>query len=371
MTSTTLYGTPLSLYTGKARSYLIKAGIAYREITTADEHFRQVVLPKAVKSTIPTLELATGEVIRDGTQIIDHFERQNPAPFLPDTPRQKLTSLLYDVIGAEGLLRPAMHYRWNYPDENLEFLKFHFGTNIPADMDRAALAEKTMNRMRNAGVSFGATPENFQQIESHYQQFLDCFNRHVSAYPYLLGARPSIGDFGLIAPMYAHLGRDPAPLSLMQARAIQVFRWVERMNRPEPDTGEFDNLTADQYLDDDQVPQSLIDLTAHIAKDFMPETRAAAATINAWLADQQPEAGTAVERAVGFAEFEFGGGQFKAIAQPYRFYLLARVQKAYDALNKTDSAKLDDLFQTFGMTDLMTIRLTRSVRFEGNQEVWD
>ena len=38
-------------------------------------------------------------------------------------------------------------------------------------------------------------------------------------------------DFGLIAPMYAHLGRDPYPLALMQSRAIHVFRWVERMNR--------------------------------------------------------------------------------------------------------------------------------------------
>jgi hypothetical protein len=34
----TLYGTPLSLYTGRARSYLIKAGIDYLETTPTSAH---------------------------------------------------------------------------------------------------------------------------------------------------------------------------------------------------------------------------------------------------------------------------------------------------------------------------------------------
>lgn len=43
----TLYGTPLSLYTGHARSYLIKAGINYRETTPTTTHFLKDVVPKA------------------------------------------------------------------------------------------------------------------------------------------------------------------------------------------------------------------------------------------------------------------------------------------------------------------------------------
>jgi hypothetical protein len=30
-------------------------------------------------------------------------------------------------------------------------------------------------------------------------------------------------------------------MSLMQAEAIRLFRWIERMNRPESDIGEFEN----------------------------------------------------------------------------------------------------------------------------------
>ncbi len=32
--------------------------------------------------------------------------------------------------------------------------------------------------------------------------------------------------------MYGHLGRDPMPLFIMQAQAVNVFRCVEEMNRP-------------------------------------------------------------------------------------------------------------------------------------------
>jgi hypothetical protein len=45
--SVTLYGTPLSLYTGKARSYLIKNGLAYREVSPATSRFLEHVAPRA------------------------------------------------------------------------------------------------------------------------------------------------------------------------------------------------------------------------------------------------------------------------------------------------------------------------------------
>ena len=72
-----------------------------------------------------------------------------------------------------------------------------------------------------------------------YVAMLTKLNQHFSKYPYLLGSKPCIADFGMMAPMYGHLGGDPKPLALMQEYAVRVFRWTERMNRPEPDFGEF------------------------------------------------------------------------------------------------------------------------------------
>ena len=59
----TLYALPHSLYSGRARSYLIKRGITFRELSTGHESFKNEVLPKAQLPTIPTLVTPHGEVI--------------------------------------------------------------------------------------------------------------------------------------------------------------------------------------------------------------------------------------------------------------------------------------------------------------------
>ena len=96
------------------------------------------------------------------------------------------------------------------------------------------MTEMAMKRANMAGQLWGAVPETFKIIEELYLELLEHLNAHFADQPYLLGGKPSIGDFGMIAPFYGHLGRDPKPLSLMQEKAIRLFRWVERMNRPEP-----------------------------------------------------------------------------------------------------------------------------------------
>ena len=96
----TLYGGPFSLWTGRARSYLIKSGIAYREEPHASQHFFDTVLPKAGgRRGIPTIEFPNGDVIRDGVAIVDHFEALNGEAFSPRTPRQQIASLLLDAVG--------------------------------------------------------------------------------------------------------------------------------------------------------------------------------------------------------------------------------------------------------------------------------
>ena len=66
MSKVTLYGSSLSLYTGRARSYLIKAGIPYQETLPNTPHFAENVLPKmGERQSIPVIETEDGEVIRD------------------------------------------------------------------------------------------------------------------------------------------------------------------------------------------------------------------------------------------------------------------------------------------------------------------
>jgi glutathione S-transferase len=364
----TLYGLPHSLYTGKARSYFLKAGIEFTEQVNAGPHYSNVVLPKAGnRRGIPTIELSDGEVIRDSTAIIDHFEDQRGGEFSPAGLKQNFISRLFDVIGMEGLLRPAMHYRWDFP-ENEPLLKFHFAMMFSGHPEKDAITEKSMNRMRNAGQSFGAVPDAFPLVESLYEEFIEVMNQHFAAQPYLLGSKPSIGDFGLIAPLFAHLARDPAPLAILQQRGLELLRWVERMNRPNADAGEFEG--ADEaYVADDEIPETLLTALKHIAVDFMPETRAAAAFANQWLDSEKPEAGSTAERAIGLADFEVRGQSIKAIVQPYRIYLLQRLFAIYDGAGSAQG-ELDTLLERIDMADLMSLRLSRNIGRSDNLEVW-
>ena len=369
-----LYAMPHSLYSGRARSYLIKNGIPFEERSTGHESFKAEVLPQGKLPTIPTLVTADGEVIRDGGAIIEHFEIANGRACQPPGSRQQVISALFDVIGTDGLLRPAMHYRWNFPDDNLTFVRYHFLHSQRDVPEREEKTEAMMNRMRHAAMIFGVTEQSQPVVEALYLEYLDALNKHFERYPYLLGWRPCIGDFGLLAPMYAHLGRDPYPARLMQQRAPAVYRWVERMNREDQDAPECFNAGND-FLANDEVPETLIPVLKILAEDFVPETLAVADLINNWLAEHQPEAGAiAVGRlaeALGMADFSVRGETITALAQPHRFYLLQRVQDTFRALPQEDQKSVAAIMRDAGMSAVLSTALTRSIVRSDNLEVWD
>jgi hypothetical protein len=173
--------------------------------------------------------------------------------------------------------------------------------------------------------------------------------------------------------MYAHLGRDPHPAGLMQQRATRVYRWVERMNRADQDAPEYFNAGTD-FLAGDEVPETLLAVLRLLVEDFVPETRAAADVINRWLAEHQPEAGTpAVGRsahAIGSAEFTLRGETVTALAQPYRFYLLQRVQSVYAGLDCAGRAAVDEMLDVCGMSAILSTTLDRRIIRSENLEIW-
>jgi glutathione S-transferase len=368
-----LYAMPHSLYSGRARSYLIKNRIPFEERSTGHETFKVEVLPKGKLPTIPTLVTAEGEVIRDGGAIIEHFEAANRRACRPVGARQQVISALFDVIGTDGLLRPAMHYRWNFPEDNLEFVRYHFLHSQRDVPERGAKTEAMMNRMRHAAMVFGVTEQSQKLVEELYLEYLDALNAHFESYPYLLGWRPCIGDFGLLAPMYAHLGRDPHPARLMQQRAPAVYRWVERMNREDQDAPEFFNAGSD-FLADDEVPETLVEVLKILAEDFVPETLAAADLINSWLGKHQPAGGSAavgrLAEALGTADFAVRSQQITSLAQPHRFYLLQRVHDAFADFSQEKRDEVSALLEACDIAPILTTTLDRRIVRWNNLEVW-
>lgn len=373
----------LSLYSGKARAYLIKQHIDFDDLSPASQYYENTIRPAIGRWIIPVMQTPDGEIVQDGTDIIDWFEDRGMArlPAYPDTPRQLVTSLIMELFGGEGMLRPAMHYRWNFDEDNLAFIAQQFGLfsmpHVPP-AERHDMAVHAMGRMRKAALMFGVNETTAPHIEAAYMEMLAEFEAHFAAHPYLLGGAPSIGDYGLFASLFAHLGRDPHPIRLMQNHAPALFRWTERMRNPSADMVEFIDYPQ-QRLADDAVPDTVQTLLRRVASDYLPEVKAMVAYTNDWLAAHEPPAdgivgddgsGGAHNRSIGYCTFRWRGVDVSAAVFPYRIFMLQRMQDAYDRCDDAEKAAVDALLADTGLSDIMTARCTRRVERQENKEVW-
>ena len=166
-------------------------------------------MPTVGRWIIPCLETPNGEVVQDGADIIDHFERgEGRHCGASATPTA-------DAVGDQPSLRTV---RWGGPppsgdalsveldEENLAFLSSEFALLVPgAVLDHDAFLHNS-GRMRKAAVNFGVTPDSFDAIESAFEEWLDLLCS-LGRSPVPAHDHPTLGDYGLIAAMWAHLGR--------------------------------------------------------------------------------------------------------------------------------------------------------------------
>lgn len=375
-----LYGIPASLYTAKVRSYLIKQQIPFIERAVGDPHYKQKIQPLVGRMIMPVVEGADGTVVQDGADIIDYFEQTGARryPAIPDNDVLRSISYLFELFGGEGLLRPAMHYRWNFDDANLAFLKDDFlaGLFPGADEDsKTQVFDFASGRMRKAAAGFGITQESIPLIESSYSEFLTSFSEHLKDCPYLLGGAPTLGDYGLIAPLYAHLGRDPYPVALMRRQAPVVNRWVERMNMPQQVAVEY-ATSSEQLISADAIPDTLKNLMRFIAAEYLPEITAHVAFANQWLGER-PELETGTNghekpghRLIGTAGFNWRGITLNTVVMPYRFYLLQRLQDCVEQAEPGDQLAIKALFEEVGLASILAIKTDRRVERINHLEVW-
>lgn len=373
-----LYGMAASLYTGKVRAYMRRNHVPFIEEKAGGERFNTVVKEAVGRWIIPVIETPDGEFVQDGTDILDYFESKgySAQSIYPTDPVLNIISHLFELFGGEGMLRAAMHYRWNFDDTNLNFLRHTFEDVLPNGLtkeEREPVFLHASGRMRRASVAFGVTPDTYQTIEESYSEFLTLFNTHLEDRPFLLGGFPTLGDYGLFSPLYAHLARDPKPLQLMQMTAPIVFRWTERMNIPEYVIDERQLKSGDGLFDGANIPDTLKALMRFIAEDYLPEISAHVAFTNDWLASQTDAtlAPTSLGRGIGMAEFNWRGHTVKTAVMPYRTYLLQRLQDAFDGLTANDQASVRGLLSETNLAALLELRSSRRISRKEHLEVWD
>jgi len=363
---TRLYGAEFSLYSGKVRSYLRKKGIPYEEVTSTVKVYKNFIIPRTGVRFIPVLQTPDDQVYQDTTVIIDELEKRFPKNSVyPSTPQQKLAALLLEVYADEWLVIPAMHYRWSFPATNSDFIYAEFGSIVlpwaPKFIQRV-VGKRVGDRFKGFVPQLGINEQNINAIEHSYLSLLGDLQTHFEQHEFLLGSKPCIADFGLIAPLYAHLYRDPAPGKLMRKKAPAVCDWVRRMISDVP------SLNNGELLADDEVPETLLPVLKRMADEQLPVLLDTDRHLNEWR-QENPDL-SSIPRSIGSHKFQVEGVESERLILPYSLWMFQRPADFYHSLESKQQA--DVWLAKIGFGDALKyklknrlIRPENKLRFDG------
>ncbi|MCR9279516.1 MAG: glutathione S-transferase [Pseudomonadaceae bacterium] len=352
-----LYGGDISYYTGKARAYLRFKKVDFVEIHAGRKEYKEVILPRVGWPVIPILITPEDETLQDTSDIIDELEARHPQPSVyPIGPRQRVASFLLEVFGDEWLKLPAMHYRWNH---NTEWIIAQFGALSRPDLDlegQRQAGEQACKPFRGSLPALGVTEATSAAVEASYEGLMAELDAHFQRYPYLFGDRPSIGDFGLFGPLYAHQYRDPASGALMQKLAPNLVDWVLRMHEGAPGAGDF--------LPNDEVPETIIPVLARMMREQLPVLRSTFRALAEWL-DANPDI-REIPRGIGQHAFTIAHdtpaqASGERVIFPFDQWMWQRPYDCFTQLPVDDQARVREMLEQAGAGDALDTPLEHRV----------
>ncbi len=393
-----------SYFSGKVRAYLRykdffgALGPGYEDILASADLIAGVLVPATQSNTVPQLQAPDGTFVQDSSEIIDYCERAHPKqPVIPDPatrPRQCLASYLIELLADEWMVVYAFWERWHYSLEGVEPNQFAFNAQqwAPAfqpDADgstRRAVAERMLRDVLGvkdaesnprgvyAGLlAMGVTKRTEPVWEASNDALLEILERHFDTHDFIFGGLPSLADFGLMGPLYAHLFRDAVPGFAMRTRFPLVAEWVERTNGnnalnarsynqklysagkdgaliPRPATSH-----GGQWVSDDSVPDTLLEILNVFFREMWPVLESTLERVQSFVASGElaPEGelpGKTFTPTPGFDalqtgdgalthEFEIGGVRERRMVLPYHVWMLQRVADAMRACTATASGR--------------------------------
>lgn len=338
----TVYGSTASYFTGKLEAYLRARGIPYFLEPFSTRNMKYCTSNTGVVQ-IPQVECADGSWLVDTTLIIEYFEKNLPPPQITPASRPlAFVSRLIEDYADEWLWRPAMHYRWSYPET--AYLMSSWLAEHIADQPGPAWVKRLWWKIRQKGIFVrgdGVNSKTINAVESFYLDTLDALETIFQNRPYVLGERPTEADFGLFGPMFRHFFCDPAPARIMRERAPAVHEWVARIWNINPEKVSGQTLA-------DAVPPDLSDLLKNIATDYLPYLEANA---------------LAYANGDKKVSYEAGGATFTEPVKPYRVWCRDRLQSALSQLGETER---DLIAEISGAPDAITALTAPSLKPASN-----
>ncbi len=319
-----IFGVEFSPYSVKTRSYLRYKQIPHEWIVrgpgTQEEYQKYARLP-----LIPVVVTPQDEGLQDSTPILDALELRFPEPSIhPDDPVAAFVSALVEEFGDEWGNKWMFHYRWAREVDQQsagEGIARSMAPDASGDQLRG-MAKAVAARMVDRVWFVGSSPQTAPQIEQSFRDGIAILETHLASRPYLFGARPAFGDFGLWGQIY-NASLDPTPGGILREHAPRVMGWVERMLEPKA-AGDYEPWSALE-------PTLLPLLERQVGALFLPWSDANAKA----LADGLEE-----------FEVELASGTWTQKPQKYHARSLRVLRERYAAVE--DKRALDPLLERTG-----------------------
>jgi glutathione S-transferase len=320
-----------SYFSGKVRAYLRykdrlgDLGAGYEDILATPELIQGLLVPATQTNVIPQVLTPDGEWWQDSSDIIDRCEaRHRNVAITPgtDRPRQRAAAYLIELLADEWMLVHGFWERWHFSrldvePNQLDFNAQQWGAFInprATGSERRAIARTMFSQMMSLEapdaavqgpysglVELGVTPDTQEAWLTSHRRIMAILEAHFDQHDYLLGGRPSLADFGLLGPLYAHLFRDAVPGRDMRIDYPLVAEWVERTNGTNAlNARTYDqklyHLAADgslvgsvansddgQWLRDDRIADTLMPLIDVVFDEMWPCLQASGEALRAYL----------------------------------------------------------------------------------------
>ena len=307
----TVYGPEVSYFTGKLEALLRYMELPYRPVAKGPT---DMAGPTGV-AQVPGLQLADDRWLTDSTPIIAWLDERYPArSVIPRDPVVAFFSRLLEDYADEWLWRPAMHYRWDYPEG-----AYHLSRILVDEAARhiplPGFVKRYLIRSRQRALftkGDGVTSATWDHVEKIYLDSLAHLGAILETRPYLLGTRPSLADFGFFGPMFRHFSMDPPSARIMRETAPAVFEWVARVWNART------SVTGGELLE--QVPDDWGPILDSIGAAYLPYL---CANAEAWKAGQS------------HFDVDIEGAPYRRIRTArYRVWCLEELRRHFDELSE-------------------------------------
>ncbi len=356
------YGWQASFFAGKARGYLNYKGVDYveKEISLFDILY---TIPKHTgRKAMPALKNKKGEWFCDTPLMIEELEKRHLEPSIStDGPIQNFVAELFHNWVDDCWIPIALHTRWSYPENYEKINREEGGKNLmpfaPRFIRNKIVDKAFLQNMLSHKENMGFVPEQIELFEAWAVNLLNILETHFSEHGYLLGERPTIADFALFGPMFAHLNRDPWPKREWLDPRPNLQKWVEKMHRGQKCSGEL--------LLNDQIPMTLMPIIKIILSEYLPFMEDTVKETENIIKLNQLKSGDKLPRSTKILSMRMLDGQYKRAAFTYSIWRMQRFQKMLADYSPESKASLITWLTSLGIADFLNLNFGHELKRDG------